>query len=235
MSLSPRLIIGAAAATSLVFGSLITKPVSADVSKPRAFTSKLDPFKPTAHEALTEKAYKSGDRLGPSWFKTGDFGDNVTILSSPAIVSLLTKLRDKRTSVKEYVLNGDRLMRILAEEGIARVPSVKEQIVDTPCGPYRGLSLPNVDNLCAVSIVRSGDILLEAVIKSCPGVCVGKILIQRDEHHPDKIPKLFYSKLPQDVADRDILLVDPMIGTAGSAKCAIKVISRSLSMICILL
>ena len=54
-----------------------------------------------------------------------------------------------------------------------------------------------------------------------PSIAVGKILIQRDESHPDKIAKLFYCKLPPDVASRFVLLCDPMLATGGSAICAI--------------
>jgi uracil phosphoribosyltransferase len=72
-------------------------------------------------------------------------------------------------------------MRLLAEECLARVDSVVPNTVTTPCGECAGLSLPAVDRMCAVSIVRSGDILLEALRQIVPGVAVGKILLQRDE------------------------------------------------------
>jgi uracil phosphoribosyltransferase len=55
-------------------------------------------------------------------------------------------------------------------------------------------------------------------------VKVGKILIQRDEDHPDKIAKLFYSKLPDNVQDLYILLCDPMLATGGSAIQALQVL-----------
>ena len=60
-----------------------------------------------------------------------------------------------------------------------------------------------------------GDILQEAVRQLQPGVKVGKILIQRDESTKDKTPILFYKKLPRDIADCFVLLVDPMLATAG--------------------
>ena len=68
--------------------------------------------------------------------------------------------------------------------------------------------------MCVVSIVRSGDILLEAVRGCAPNIKVGKILCQRDEEHPDKIAKLYYSKFPKDIAAlKMVLLVDPMLAT----------------------
>jgi len=58
-------------------------------------------------------------------------------------------------------------------------------------------------------------------------VAVGKILIQRDESADDKRPVLYYKKLPKDINERFIILVDPMLATAGSAKMAIKVLGES--------
>ena len=53
---------------------------------------------------------------------------------------------------------------------------------------------------------------------------VGKILIQRDEEHPEKIAKLFYSKLPKEIKDLYVLLCDPMLATGGSAIKALEVL-----------
>lgn len=64
----------------------------------------------------------------------------------------------------------------------------------------------------------AGDILQEAVRQLQPGVKVGKILIQRDETTPDKLPQLYYKKLPRDIADCFVILVDPMLATAGRIK-----------------
>jgi len=58
----------------------------------------------------------------------------------------------------------------------------------------------DVSKVCAVSVVRAGDSLLEAVRACEPGMPVGKILIQRDESTPEKLPKLFYCKLPPTVS-----------------------------------
>lgn len=93
--------------------------------------------------------------------------------------------------------------------------------ITTPCGPFQGVQGPDPTTVCAVSIVRSGDALLEAVRDVEPSIRVGKILIQRDEDHPDKIPKLFYSKMPPGVDKMHVVLCDPMLATGGSAMMAI--------------
>merc|ERR1719316_1148350 len=77
-------------------------------------------------------------------------------------------------------------------------------------------------DLCTVSIVRSGDTLLEAVREIAKGTAVGHVLVQRDENDPEKKPVYFYHKLPPDVAHRTVLLVDPMLATGGSAVAAVK-------------
>ena len=63
--------------------------------------------------------------------------------------------------------------------------------------------------------IVTGDILQEAVRQLQPGVKVGKILIQRDESSESKTPVLYYKKLPKDIADCFVILVDPMLATAG--------------------
>jgi len=118
-------------------------------------------------------------------------------------------------------------MRILAEEALCRLPNVQLSQVETPCGNAQGLIDEWKLDICLVSVVRSGDILQEAVRQLQPGVKVGKILIQRDESTKDKTPILFYKKLPRDIADCFVLLVDPMLATAGSAKMALNVLIES--------
>jgi uracil phosphoribosyltransferase len=109
-------------------------------------------------------------------------------------------------------------LRVVA---LAELP-IEAVDITTPCGPFAGVQGPDPVTICAVSIVRSGDALLEAVRDIEPGIRVGKILIQRDESDPEKLPKLFYSKMPAGVATMHILLCDPMLATGGSATMAIE-------------
>ena len=113
-------------------------------------------------------------------------------------------------------------MRLLAEDALAEFP-VSPIEISTPCEPkYAGVEALSPTQICAVSVVRSGDALLEAVRDVEPGVKVGKILIQRDESRPDKPAELFYSKLPKNIDEHYILLCDPMLATGGSAIKAIE-------------
>lgn len=147
---------------------------------------------------------------------------NLVVVESRALKALFTVVRDEATVHADFVAAADRLMRILAEEGLAHLPGTTERVVTTPTGAvFHGLAPPPAHTLAAVSIVRAGDTLLEAVRRCAPAVAVGKILIQRDETTRDKAPKLFYVKLPADIATRTVLLVDPMLATGGSAAMAI--------------
>lgn len=152
---------------------------------------------------------------------------NLVVASSQRAHQLLfTKMRHVDTSSPLFVQYSKRSMRLLAEEALAEFPTIKVT-VPTPCGPCQGLeSTVDPTSICAVSIIRSGDALLEAVRDVEPSVRVGKILIQRDESLPDKPARLFYSKLPQNISQMHVLLCDPMLATGGSAKLALDVLTQ---------
>jgi uracil phosphoribosyltransferase len=144
---------------------------------------------------------------------------NLVHAPSKALPRLFSKMRDVNTSCAEFAIAAKRAMRILAEDALAEFPAEAVEIT-TPCGTIPGQKELPATEITAVSIIRSGDALLEAVRDLNPGIKVGKILIQRDESHPDKIPKLFYSKMPPE--HNHILLCDPMLATGGSAIMAIE-------------
>jgi uracil phosphoribosyltransferase len=151
------------------------------------------------------------------------FNPLTVVATSKALRGLFTKMRDVRTPSADFVKYSKRAMTILAEEAMAEFPS-QSIIIQTPCGPCEGVQTVDLSQVCAVSIVRSGDALLEVVRTIVPEVSVGKILIQRDESHPDKLPKLFYSKLPKKKV-KYALLCDPMLATGGSAIMALDVLT----------
>jgi len=95
------------------------------------------------------------------------------------------------------------------EEGLNHLPVV-EQSVTTPVGrAYLGVKFEG--KICGVSIMRAGEAMEQGLRDCCRSVRIGKILIQRDEE--TCMPKLFYDKLPADIADRWVLLLDPMFAT----------------------
>jgi len=118
-----------------------------------------------------------------------------------------------------------RLMRLLAEDGIALLPQ-KEIKIRTPTGSMVNGLTPEDDSVCMVSIMRSGDALLECMRECLPSARVGKILIQRDETADEKNAVLMYQKLPANISNSNVLLLDPMLATGGSALAAIEVLLK---------
>lgn len=87
---------------------------------------------------------------------------------------------------------------------------VQQHMVTTPVGrTYNGVKFEG--KICGVSIMRAGESMEQALRECCRSVRIGKILIQRDEETSQ--PRLFYDKLPEDIADRWVLLLDPMLAT----------------------
>lgn len=118
-------------------------------------------------------------------------------------------IRDKRTVRADFIFYSNRIIRLLVEEGLNHLPVV-EQSVTTPVGrAYLGVKFEG--KICGVSIMRAGEAMEQGLRDCCRSVRIGKILIQRDEE--TCTPKLFYDKLPADIADRWVLLLDPMFAT----------------------
>ncbi|WFD22795.1 uracil phosphoribosyltransferase [Malassezia equina] len=139
---------------------------------------------------------------------------------TPQLHALLTMIRDKNTQRSDFIFYSDRIIRLLVEEGLNHLPVV-EHTVETPTGmSYKGVAFQG--RICGVSILRAGEAMEAGLRECCRSVRIGKILIQRDEGTAK--PKLFYAKLPEDIADRWVLLLDPMLATGGSAIQAMQVL-----------
>jgi len=136
---------------------------------------------------------------------------------------LYMKIRDKNTSNQDFRRYGKRLMQVICEEAVGHLAS--EATIETPV-PGQTCTGPVFDqsNLVAISIIRAADSMLDTFMHVVPEASVGKILIQRDEETAE--PKLFYSKLPN-LAGKQIVLLDPMLATGGSAACAIEVLIQA--------
>lgn len=129
-------------------------------------------------------------------------------------------IRDKNTQRADFIFYSNRIIRLLVEEGLNHLPVVEHEIT-TPVGrQYSGVQFQG--KICGVSIMRAGEAMEQGLRDCCRSVRIGKILIQRDEE--TCMPKLFYDKLPEDIADRWVLLLDPMFATGGSATMAVEVL-----------
>lgn len=135
------------------------------------------------------------------------------------LLGLYSIIRDKSTKRGDFVFYSDRVIRLLVEEGLNQLP-VENHTVETAASTYDGVRF--LGKICGVSIVRAGESMEQGLRDCCRSVRIGKILIQRDEE--TALPKLFYSKLPDDIADRYVMLLDPMLATGGSAMKAVEVL-----------
>jgi len=146
--------------------------------------------------------------------------NNLIVLTCRSIIPLFTKIRDQSTSTVNFSKYSRRLLRIICEEAIGCLANIP-LIITTPTGSqYTGLTCSEKD-VVGVSIIRSGDTMLDALQDCLPECSVGKILIQRDEK--TALPVFLYNKLP-DLHNKHILLLDPMLATGGSAKLAIEIL-----------
>lgn len=132
-------------------------------------------------------------------------------------------MRDAGTGQAEFTQAANRVIRLLIEASLDLLPYSAQPVV-TPVGAvFEGRRLAGP--LSAVSVVRAGESMELELGAAIDNVPVGKILIQRDRQ--TKAPKLFYSALPEAIAEGHVLLLEPMLATGGSALCAIEVLEQA--------
>ncbi|KAL9319956.1 hypothetical protein ACSQ67_011795 [Phaseolus vulgaris] len=174
------------------------------------------------------------------------------IQSTFQIRGMHTLIRDAQTTKHDFVFYSDRLIRLVVEHGLGHLPFTEKQVL-TPTGYsvnqlsvmlYLGyVSVVSHDvnwnnchilrsvytgvdfckRLCGVSVIRSGESMENALRACCKGIKIGKILIHREG---DNGQQLIYEKLPNDISDRHVLLLDPILGTGNSAVQAISLLIR---------
>jgi uracil phosphoribosyltransferase len=134
--------------------------------------------------------------------------------------ALHTIIRDRAARREDLVFYSGRIIRLLIETGLDLLPFETCE-VETPVGrKYDGLRFTS--QICGVSIARAGESMEAGLRAVCRSIRIGKMLIQRDK--VTKLPRLYYSLLPDDIARRHVLLLDPMLATGGTALAAIQVL-----------
>ena len=142
------------------------------------------------------------------------------------------ELRDVRTAPPAFRRAANRISVLLAVEALRDVPSTPEKVT-TPLGPAEGRVVRG--DVVVVPVLRAGLAMLDAVLELLPAARVGHIRLQRDE--ATAIASTYYSKLPSDLDNSYVLMIDPMLATGGSAVAAIDLMkaagARAIRMICI--
>ena len=146
----------------------------------------------------------------------------VHVYDHPLIQHKLSIIRDKNTSVKEFRELVSESARLMCYEATR---DLQTEIIDveTPIGPAKARHLAG-KKLAVVPILRAGLGMVDGILKLVPSAKVGHIGLFRDPKTLD--PVKYYCKMPNDIANRDVILLDPMLATGGSASAAITFIKE---------
>lgn len=146
-----------------------------------------------------------------------EFGPKVHVMDHPLVAHKLTLMRNKNTSVKDFRELVSEIGMLITYEATRDLPLTTRE-VETPLCKAE-LPVLAGKKIAVVPILRAGLGLVDGVLRMVPSARVGHIGMFRDEE--TLIPHTYFCKMPKDVADREILIVDPMLATGGSAVAAI--------------
>ncbi|MDR2670133.1 MAG: uracil phosphoribosyltransferase [Oscillospiraceae bacterium] len=156
------------------------------------------------------------------------------LLEHPLIQHKLTILRDKDTGVKEFRESVGEIAMLMCYEATRDLP-LEEVDVTTPVAGARGHAIAG-KKIAVVPVLRAGLGMTDGIVRLIPTARVGHIGLYRD---PDTLqPVEYYCKMPPDIGERDVLILDPMLATGGTAVAASRILKnfgcRSLKRMCIL-
>jgi uracil phosphoribosyltransferase len=159
---------------------------------------------------------------------------NVYVFDHPLIQHKLTYIRDKNTGTKEFRELVDEVATLMAYE-ITRDLPLKEVEIETPvttttCKMIEGKKIG------LVPILRAGLGMVDGVLKLIPAAKVGHIGLYRDPATLEAVQ--YYAKMPSDIGERDLIVIDPMLATGSSASVAInelkKIGATSMKFMCLI-
>ena len=139
------------------------------------------------------------------------------VVDHPLVAHKLTLLRDKNTSTKDFRELVSEIGMLITYEATRDLP-LMEREVETPICKTMAPALKG-KKFAVVPILRAGLGLVDGVLRLVPSARVGHIGLYRDEETLE--PVKYFCKMPKDIAERDVLIVDPMLATGGSAAAAI--------------
>jgi uracil phosphoribosyltransferase len=160
--------------------------------------------------------------------------DHLTIVDHPLVQHKLTKMRKKEASTNKFRTLLREISHLLAYEVTRNLPLTSEAI-ETPMGP---MDAPVLDGkkLVLVSILRAGNGLLDGVLELVPSARVGFVGLYRD--HATLQPVQYYFKVPQDLAGRPVIVLDPMLATGNSSVAAVDLLkgagAKDITFLCLL-
>ena len=141
----------------------------------------------------------------------------VCVFDHPLIQHKLSIMRDKNTSVKEFRELVSETAMLMCYEATRDLPLVEVDI-ETPVAVARCRRIAG-KKLAVVPILRAGLGMVDGMVSMMPNVKVGHVGLFRDPQSLE--PVKYYFKMPPDIQERDVIVVDPMLATGGSASAAI--------------
>lgn len=145
----------------------------------------------------------------------------VHVVNHPLIKEKMTHLRDKKTAPRNFRRLLDEIAQLLLFE-VTRDLTIREVPVTTPIAETTGYELA-ISGITVVPILRAGLGFLDAVLDLVPEARVGHIGLTRDEETLQPIK--YYCKIPKD-KEAEIILIDPMLATGGSAAAALTMLKE---------
>ena len=143
--------------------------------------------------------------------------EKVHVLDHPLLQHKLSILRDKNTGVKDFRSIVSEIAGLMCYEATRDLP-LEDVTIETPVatGTFKMLA---GKKLAVVPILRAGLGMVDGILNLIPSAKVGHIGLYRD---PETLaPVEYYCKMPNDIAERDVIVLDPMLATGGSAVAAI--------------
>jgi len=158
----------------------------------------------------------------------------IRIVDHPLVTAKLTELRDERTGTITFRRLCDELVTLLAYEATRGI-TVRPVAVTTPVGPTEGVALSGPPPL-VVPILRAGLGMLDGMLRLLPGADVGFLGMVRD--HGTLIASTYADRIPTDLRDRQVFLLDPMLATGGTLCTAVSLLQErgaaSITAVCLI-
>jgi len=140
---------------------------------------------------------------------------------TPQVRGIHTFIRNRETDRDSFIFYSKRLMRLLIEETLSLLPFKKVTVETQQTIPYEGMKSA-AGEICGVSILRAGETMEQALCDVLKNVRLGKILIQTNAITGE--PELYYLRLPKDIQDYKIFLMDATVATGAASMMAIRVL-----------
>lgn len=144
------------------------------------------------------------------------------VLDHPLLQHKLAVLRDKNTGVKEFREVVGEIAALMCYEATRNLPT-EEVEIETPVSSAKVRVLAG-KKLAIVPILRAGLGMVDSMISLIPSAKVGHIGLYRDPQTHE--PVQYYCKMPPDISERQVFVVDPMLATGGSAVAAIEILKK---------